>query len=187
MPPRSRAMSKARVASPFQSESNGTASPTPIACAQARCDQTESREMPNGRTPAVARSVLLSRRSANSSVQSRATSPRGRSRGASGPRRRARRAAGPAPSPGAVDTRASGTRSPGLEHRDTVTAASPRLRHRGPAAGLLHPRFCSKACYSISTSNSVMRSTAIRSRRIMCRRERAACPKHRRCRFFLSG
>ena len=42
---------------------------TPSDCAQAACDQTESREIARGRTPAAARSSLLSRRSRISFVQ----------------------------------------------------------------------------------------------------------------------
>jgi hypothetical protein len=56
-----------RVASPFQSERSGISMPS--VSAQEACDQGESREMPNGRTPAAARSALLSRRSSISFVQ----------------------------------------------------------------------------------------------------------------------
>jgi len=59
--------SKARVASPFQSERSGTS--TPSVSAQARCDHGESREMPKGRIPAASRSSPLSRRRYSSFVQ----------------------------------------------------------------------------------------------------------------------
>ena len=68
MPPSSTATPKARAVSPFQSDRSGT-SVTPSASAQARCDQTESREIASGRMPAAARSSLLSRRSRSSFVQ----------------------------------------------------------------------------------------------------------------------
>jgi hypothetical protein len=55
------------VASPDQSESNGTS--TPRARAQAAWDQAESREIASGRTPAAVRSSPLSRRSRSSFVQ----------------------------------------------------------------------------------------------------------------------
>ena len=52
---------------PFQSEISGTsASSTSF---QARCDQCESRETPNTRTPARSNSGLLSRRRRSSCVQ----------------------------------------------------------------------------------------------------------------------
>jgi hypothetical protein len=67
MPSGSNATSKPRIASPFQSEMNGTS--TPSVCAQARCDHGESREIANGQIPAAARSSPLSRRSSSSFVQ----------------------------------------------------------------------------------------------------------------------
>ena len=59
--------SKARVASPFQSDRSGTS--TPSVSAQARCDHAESRDMPNGLIPAASRSSPLSRRRYSSFVQ----------------------------------------------------------------------------------------------------------------------
>ena len=67
IPSASKATSKARVASPFQSERSGTS--TPSVSFHARCDQGESREIPNARIPAAARSSLLSRRRYISFVQ----------------------------------------------------------------------------------------------------------------------
>src|SRR5262249_23738158 len=55
------------VASPFQSESSPKSRSS--ACAHETCVHGESREMPNGRTPARSNSALLSRRSSISFVQ----------------------------------------------------------------------------------------------------------------------
>ena len=68
IPSGSIATPKARVTSPFQSERSGTPS-VPSVPAQAACDHGESREIASGRTPASARSSLLSRRSRISFVQ----------------------------------------------------------------------------------------------------------------------
>ena len=67
MPETSRSTSRARITSPSQSVRSGTS--TPSVSAHARCDQSESRERPNGRIPAAARSLPLSRRSRSSFVQ----------------------------------------------------------------------------------------------------------------------
>jgi hypothetical protein len=67
MPRGSNATSKARVASPFQSEMSGTS--TPSVSAHARCDHGESREIASARIPAAERSSLLSRRRCSSLVQ----------------------------------------------------------------------------------------------------------------------
>jgi len=67
IPPSSTATPNTRAASPFQSESSGMS--TPSVPAHAACDQTESREIASGRTPASPRSSLLSRRSSTSFVQ----------------------------------------------------------------------------------------------------------------------
>jgi hypothetical protein len=67
MPSGSNETSKARVASPFQSERSGIS--TPSACDHARCDHGESREIANGRICAASRSSLLSRRRCSSFVQ----------------------------------------------------------------------------------------------------------------------
>ena len=64
----SNATPKPRVASPFQSDRSGTLS-TPSVIAQEACDQGESREIANVRTPAATRSAPLSRRSSSSFVQ----------------------------------------------------------------------------------------------------------------------
>jgi hypothetical protein len=67
MPEISAATPKSSVAAPDQSESNGTS--TPSVSVQAACDQTESREIANGRMPAADSSSPLSRRSRSSLVQ----------------------------------------------------------------------------------------------------------------------
>jgi len=67
IPSGSNETSKARVASPFQSDRSGTS--TPRVSAHARCDHAESREMPNGLMPAASRSSPLSRRRYSSFVQ----------------------------------------------------------------------------------------------------------------------
>jgi hypothetical protein len=67
MPSGSNATSKARIASPFQSERSGMS--TPRVSAHARCDQGESREIAIGLMPAASRSSLLSRRRCSSFVQ----------------------------------------------------------------------------------------------------------------------
>ena len=63
-----RGFPNARVASPFQSERSGTLS-VPSVLDQASWHHGESREIASGRTPTVARSSLLSRRSTISFVQ----------------------------------------------------------------------------------------------------------------------
>ena len=66
-PRKSKATSKPRVASPFQSESSGKSRSS--ACIHATCVHGESREIAYGCTPAARNSSLLSRRSSISFVQ----------------------------------------------------------------------------------------------------------------------
>ena len=67
IPSGANATPNALIASPFQSESKGTS--TPSDCAQATCDHGESREMTSGLIPAAERSSPLARRSRSSLVQ----------------------------------------------------------------------------------------------------------------------
>ena len=66
-PRNSNATPKPRTASAFQSDTSGKLRSS--VCAHAMCVHGESREMPNGRTPAASNSALLSRRSSSSFVQ----------------------------------------------------------------------------------------------------------------------
>jgi hypothetical protein len=66
-PRKSKATSKPRVASAFQSERSGKS--RSIACVQATCVYGESREIAYGCAPAARNSSLLSRRSSSSFVQ----------------------------------------------------------------------------------------------------------------------
>ena len=109
-------MPNPRTASPFQSDRNWISSRS-SAWLQAVCVQHESREIAYGVTPASSNSALLSRRSWSSFVQVEDQANRKKTKSAERPATRLVQVTG---SRGAIQTLASGARSPGFSTCSTL-------------------------------------------------------------------